>query len=56
MPIFKKSSDIYTSTKDKVSSDAPLQDNYEEVEMDIDSDPGSPGININSYYLAPDSM
>lgn len=28
--------------KDK-TTDPPLQDNYEEVEMDIDSEPGSPG-------------
>ena len=56
VPIFKKSADIHAPVKDKTTPVAPLQDNYEEVEMDIDSDPGSPGnyqgagmgLNLNS--------
>ena len=42
LPIFKKSSDISASLREK-TTEQPLQDNYEEVEMDIDSEPDSPG-------------
>ena len=51
LPIFKKSSDISASVREK-TTEQPLQDNYEEVEMDIDSEPDSPGeqfrLNVNS--------
>ena len=35
----------------EVSSAKEVNDNYEPVEMDIDSNPGSPSTNFNSFKV-----